>query len=43
MREYLRHELEDLRILLADLLPEDPGTEPAGTGDGAERRARKSG
>jgi hypothetical protein len=30
MREYLRHELEDLRILLADLLPEDPGTEPAG-------------
>jgi hypothetical protein len=43
MREYLRHELEDLRILLADRLLEDPGTEPVGTGDGAERRARKSG
>ncbi len=28
-REYLRHELEDLRALLADLLPENPGAEHA--------------
>jgi uncharacterized membrane protein len=43
MRKYLRHELEDLRVLLADLLPENPSTEPVRTGDGAQRRARKSG
>jgi hypothetical protein len=43
MREYLRHEFEDLRIPLADLLPENPSTEPARTGDGAQRRARRSG
>jgi len=43
MREYLRREVEDLRILLADLLPQNPSTEPARTGDGAERRARRSG
>jgi len=43
MREYLRHEVEDLRILLTDPLPENPCTEPVRTGDGAQRRARKSG
>ena len=43
MREYLRHELENLSILLADLLPENPSSEPVRTGDGAQRRARKSG
>jgi uncharacterized membrane protein len=31
-REYLRHELEDLRALLADRLPENPGTEPGADG-----------
>jgi hypothetical protein len=43
MREYLRHELADLGILLADLPLENPSSEPARTGDGAQRRARKSG
>jgi uncharacterized membrane protein len=42
-REYLRHELEDLHVLLAELLPENPGKEPARAGDGAERRTKKSG
>jgi uncharacterized membrane protein len=42
-REYLRHELEDLRILLADLRPENGGKKPAQRGDGVERRAKKSG
>jgi uncharacterized membrane protein len=42
-REYLRHELDDLRTLLADLLPEKPGKEPVRAGDGMERRAKKSG
>jgi uncharacterized membrane protein len=31
-REYLRHELEDLRSLLADLLPENPGTDAMKSG-----------
>ncbi|MGA9675690.1 MAG: DUF1003 domain-containing protein [Mycobacterium sp.] len=31
-REYLRHELDDLRALLADRLPENPGTEPGADG-----------
>jgi uncharacterized membrane protein len=42
-REYLRHELEDLHVLLAEMLPENPGKEPARAGDGAERRTKKSG
>ncbi len=42
-REYLRHELEALRVLLADLQPANPAKEPAPAGDGAERRAKKSG
>ena len=42
-REYLRRELEDLRDLLADLLPENPDKQPARAGDGAERRAKRSG
>jgi uncharacterized membrane protein len=31
-REYLRHELDDLRALLADCLPENPGIEPGADG-----------
>jgi uncharacterized membrane protein len=42
-REYLRHELEDLRDLLAELLPENPDKQPARAGDGAEWRAKQSG
>jgi hypothetical protein len=42
-REYLRHELEDLSILLADLVPENPGKQPAQAGHGVQRRVKKSG
>jgi uncharacterized membrane protein len=42
-REYLRHELEDLRTLLSTRLPE-PSDKAVGTaGDGADRRAKKLG
>lgn len=40
-REYLRHELEDLRALLAARGPEQVRKTPATTGDGADRRAKK--
>ncbi|MBW0018661.1 MAG: DUF1003 domain-containing protein [Mycobacterium sp.] len=45
-REYLRHELEDLRELLSGLpktAPSGAGKAPARNDDGAERRAKKSG
>jgi uncharacterized membrane protein len=41
-REYLRHELESLRTLLADLQPIGPDAGPARVADGTERRAKKS-
>lgn len=41
-REYLRHELEDLRSLLARLDPESEGAGAAPGGDGVERAANKS-
>jgi uncharacterized membrane protein len=41
-REYLRHELEDLRNLLADLQPEIPETETARARDDLERVLKKS-
>ncbi|BBX62886.1 membrane protein [Mycobacterium saskatchewanense] len=40
-REYLRHELEDLRELLANLRPENPDDEAVRAGDGMERTAKK--
>lgn len=40
-REYLRHELEDVRTLLTNLQPANPHIEPAQTGDGADRHAKK--
>lgn len=42
-REYLRHELDDLRSLLAGLSPESDDAESAPDGDRAERPAHKSG
>ncbi|HYB35478.1 MAG TPA: DUF1003 domain-containing protein [Mycobacterium sp.] len=42
-RDYLRHELEELRGLLADLQPEILDSAPARTGDGVDRRAKKPG
>jgi uncharacterized membrane protein len=42
-REYLRHELEELRELLTSLQPEDPAAEPVRAGDGLDRTAKKSG
>ena len=42
-REYLRHELEDLRSLLADLDPESEGSEAVQGGDDLDRSAKKSG
>ncbi|OBG66010.1 MULTISPECIES: DUF1003 domain-containing protein [unclassified Mycobacterium] len=42
-REYLRHELEDLRSLLAGLDPESEDYGAAPGGDGAERATKKSG
>jgi uncharacterized membrane protein len=41
-REYLRHELEDLRSMLAGLQPEGAGGEAAGASDDWERTAKKS-
>jgi uncharacterized membrane protein len=41
-REYLRHELDDLRALLVDLQPETPDAESARTGDDLERATKKS-
>ncbi|OBF54998.1 hypothetical protein A5756_00395 [Mycobacterium sp. 852002-53434_SCH5985345] len=40
-REYLRHELEDLRSLLANLDVESEGSEAAQGGDSVDRNARK--
>lgn len=42
-REYLRHELDDLRSLLARLDQEVQGVEPVQDGDIVERTAHKSG
>ncbi|GAB1816470.1 DUF1003 domain-containing protein [Mycobacterium sp. MUNTM1] len=41
-REYLRHELDDLRELLTNLLPETVDVDPVAGGDGLERTAKKS-
>jgi uncharacterized membrane protein len=41
-REYLRHELEDLRTMLAALLPESTDGEAVAKGDDLERSAKKS-
>jgi len=41
-REYLRHELEDLRSMLAGLQPESAVGEAVGAGDDRERTAKKS-
>ncbi|OBH58394.1 hypothetical protein A5685_05715 [Mycobacterium colombiense] len=41
-REYLRHELDDLRELLTNLLPETADGDPIQGGDGLERTAKKS-
>jgi uncharacterized membrane protein len=41
-REYLRHELDDLRDLLVDLQREIPHTETAPASDDLERAAKKS-
>ncbi|WP_293039728.1 DUF1003 domain-containing protein [Mycobacterium sp.] len=41
-REYLRHELNDLRELLANLRPETPGAGPAQRGHNLDRAAKKS-
>ncbi len=42
-REYLRDELEDLRILLANLQPENADPQSPRGGDGLERTAKNSG
>jgi uncharacterized membrane protein len=42
-REYLRHELESLHTLLADLRQKNPDKEPARADDDADPRAKKSG
>lgn len=41
-RDYLRHELDDLRELLSNLLPETADGDPVPAGDGLERTAKKS-
>lgn len=41
-REYLRHELDDLRKLLSNLLPETADGDPVPACDGLERTAKKS-
>lgn len=41
-REYLRHELDDLRELLTNLQPETPDAGPAQQGDNLDRAAKKS-
>ncbi len=40
-REYLRHELEELRAMLAAHSPEHAQKSPAASGDGADRRTKK--
>jgi uncharacterized membrane protein len=42
-REYLRHELDDLRTLLTNLQPESADAEEGPSGDGPEDPAKKSG
>jgi uncharacterized membrane protein len=42
-REYLRHELEEMRTLLADLLPKSQVTGPSRPGHGLDRAAPKPG
>ncbi|HEY3995150.1 MAG TPA: DUF1003 domain-containing protein [Mycobacterium sp.] len=42
-REYLRHELDDLRELLLNLRPETANGEPMGSSESLERTAKKSG
>ncbi|MGH3194016.1 MAG: DUF1003 domain-containing protein [Streptosporangiaceae bacterium] len=42
-RDYLRRELADLRCLLEDREPETTNKGSASSGDGADRRAKKSG
>src|SRR6202158_5880416 len=42
-REYLRHELENLRAAVAGLEPARHDTRPTRMADGAERRAKKRG
>ncbi|MGD1170541.1 DUF1003 domain-containing protein [Mycobacterium seoulense] len=42
-REYLRHELENLRTLLANLAPETGGPDAVQDGDGEDRNVKKSG
>jgi uncharacterized membrane protein len=42
-RDYLRRELEDLRCLLEDRVPDKANNASAPTGDGMDRRAKKSG
>ncbi|BBY02050.1 DUF1003 domain-containing protein [Mycobacterium seoulense] len=42
-REYLRHELENLRTLLANLAPESGGPDAVQGGDGEDRNVKKSG
>ncbi|MGC2655336.1 MAG: DUF1003 domain-containing protein [Mycobacterium sp.] len=42
-REYLRHELEDVRALLEAQVPKQSGKAPVASGDGADRRAKKLG
>lgn len=41
-REYLRHELDDLRELLTNRLPQTGDVDPVQGGDGLERTAKKS-
>jgi uncharacterized membrane protein len=41
-REYLRHELDDLRELLSDLQPDTADADPVQGGDGLEQTAKKS-
>jgi uncharacterized membrane protein len=42
-RDFMRRELEDLRYLLEDRRPDQANNASASGGDGADRRARKSG
>ena len=42
-REYLRHELENLRTLLADMHPEDLEKAAARAGDGIDQRTKRPG
>lgn len=41
-REYLRHELDDLRELLAELRPQSADGEPVSGADNREQTAKKS-